>query len=223
MKPWTLQDMQSRLAELDGSVSDTDAQKARTRNRILDAASENFVRHGYRKANIGEIARDAGVGKGTVYLYFDSKTTLVVAAVARERLGLLPKLGVVMALPASERLEAYIAMSLRFVLTAPLSGMLLRGDPDLLRQLRTSIPDTQQDAERQLAFAADLLAAAGIDETQRDALARILLSVITLPAHLIDASARRDLDLDTFITLYARTLALGLAAAGRAPAKDSTA
>jgi len=223
MTPWTLQNMQSRLAELDGSASDADPHKARARHAILDAASANFVRHGYRKASIDDIARDAGVGKGTIYLYFDSKATLLVAAVAREKLGLLPEVGAAMARPEAERLEAFIAMTLRFALTAPLSGMLLRGDPELLRQLRAATPDTEADEARDLALALELLSGAGVDEDPREVLARILLSVLPLAAHLVDASARLGVDLDTFIALYARTLARGLMAAGQPPAQDDPA
>jgi len=219
--PWTLQDIQSRLAELEGSASDADAQKARTRHAILDSASANFVRHGYRKASVDEIARDAGVAKGTIYLYFDTKTTLLVATVAREKLGLMPQLDAVMARPELERLEAFIVLTLRFALTAPLSGMLLRGDPDLLRQLRAATPDGETDVARDLAFAADLLATAGVDPAQREALARVLLSVLPLSAHLVDASARLGVDLDTFVALYGRTLARGLEAAGRPTAQDT--
>ncbi|MGW2198666.1 helix-turn-helix domain-containing protein, partial [Streptosporangium sp. NPDC001682] len=38
-------------------------------DRILDAAAELLVRLGYRKVTIDDIARLAGIGKGTVYLH----------------------------------------------------------------------------------------------------------------------------------------------------------
>ncbi len=50
MTAWILRDGLSRLAELDGSATDADAQNARTRQAILDVASANLVRHGERKA-----------------------------------------------------------------------------------------------------------------------------------------------------------------------------
>jgi len=43
---------------------------------ILAAATEVFGARGYRAARLEEIARHAGVSKGTLYLYFDSKDTL---------------------------------------------------------------------------------------------------------------------------------------------------
>lgn len=41
--------------------------------RILDAAKTLFSRYGLKKTSIEEIAQHAGLGKGTVYLYFKSK------------------------------------------------------------------------------------------------------------------------------------------------------
>lgn len=46
------------------------------RNRIYDAAALEFAREGYEKANIKNIADRAGVSKGSLYDYFDSKEEL---------------------------------------------------------------------------------------------------------------------------------------------------
>jgi AcrR family transcriptional regulator len=43
---------------------------------ILDAAQTVFGEVGFARAKIDDVARIAGVSKGTVYLYFDSKETL---------------------------------------------------------------------------------------------------------------------------------------------------
>jgi len=43
---------------------------------ILDAALEVFGEHGFAQAKLDDVARVAGVSKGTLYLYFDSKETL---------------------------------------------------------------------------------------------------------------------------------------------------
>jgi AcrR family transcriptional regulator len=43
---------------------------------ILDAALEVFGEHGFAHAKLEDVARRAGVSKGTLYLYFDSKETL---------------------------------------------------------------------------------------------------------------------------------------------------
>ena len=48
------------------------------RRRILDAALCVFSEKGFHNATISEVARAAHVGKGTVYLYFDGKESLLV-------------------------------------------------------------------------------------------------------------------------------------------------
>ena len=43
---------------------------------ILAAAITQFTRFGYRRTSMDDIARAAGVAKGTLYLYFDSKAAV---------------------------------------------------------------------------------------------------------------------------------------------------
>jgi AcrR family transcriptional regulator len=47
------------------------------REDILQAAREVFKQDGYGKAHVAEIAQRAGVAKGTVYLYFQSKQAML--------------------------------------------------------------------------------------------------------------------------------------------------
>lgn len=56
--------------------------KALHRRRILESAREVFFRDGFVTANLDEIARLAGVAKGTLYRYFDNKAELYVAVLA---------------------------------------------------------------------------------------------------------------------------------------------
>ena len=52
------------------------------RDAIMDAAIEVFGRSGLDGANVDEIARTAGVAKGTIYLYFKSKHDIFEAVLA---------------------------------------------------------------------------------------------------------------------------------------------
>ncbi|MBO8126453.1 MAG: TetR/AcrR family transcriptional regulator [Firmicutes bacterium] len=54
------------------------------RDRILDAALCLINRYGFDKTTVSEIAREAGIAKGTVYLYFQSKDEIYYALLARE-------------------------------------------------------------------------------------------------------------------------------------------
>jgi AcrR family transcriptional regulator len=47
------------------------------RDRIIEAAILVFHEHGYERARIADIADSLGIGKGTLYLYFDSKKDLL--------------------------------------------------------------------------------------------------------------------------------------------------
>ena len=51
----------------------------RRRAQILAAASRVFARQGFHRTTVREIAREAGLADGTIYLYFASKRELLLA------------------------------------------------------------------------------------------------------------------------------------------------
>src|SRR2546428_3918601 len=62
-------------------VSDEETSK---RRQILDGARKVFMDLGFDGASMGEIARSAGVSKGTLYVYFADKNRLFEAIVEQE-------------------------------------------------------------------------------------------------------------------------------------------
>jgi AcrR family transcriptional regulator len=64
------------------------AQESDKRRQILDGARTVFLSAGYDGASMGEIARAAGVSKGTLYVYFDSKEALFEALILQEKASL---------------------------------------------------------------------------------------------------------------------------------------
>lgn len=54
------------------------------RTEIVDAARTVFARNGFAQGIMDEIAREAGMAKGTVYLYFRSKTEIYKAVLDRD-------------------------------------------------------------------------------------------------------------------------------------------
>ena len=64
-------------------VGDEDSSK---RRQILDGARRVFMDLGFDGASMGEIARAAGVSKGTLYVYFADKSRLFEAIVEEEAL-----------------------------------------------------------------------------------------------------------------------------------------
>src|SRR5499433_1304416 len=49
------------------------------RERILVAAERIFAQHGFFAARVSEIAKEAGVADGTIYLYFKNKDDLLIS------------------------------------------------------------------------------------------------------------------------------------------------
>ena len=54
------------------------------KSSILNAARTVFSREGYADTSVDAVAAEAGIAKGTVYLYFKSKEELYLAAVLRD-------------------------------------------------------------------------------------------------------------------------------------------
>jgi AcrR family transcriptional regulator len=53
------------------------------RSRILDAAQSLFLSYGVKRTALDDVVREAGIAKGTLYLYFDSKDALFAAIAER--------------------------------------------------------------------------------------------------------------------------------------------
>lgn len=209
MKPWTLESMRERLSELAAGLGDSEV--VSVRRRILEAATEHFTRFGYRKANIAEIARGAGVGKGTIYLHFDGKLTLLAAAIALEKMSMMPEMQRIMGLPPIERLGAYLRMAIRFAITAPLTSAVGRGDGDLKQMVEHLGEGYQNDRERSVAFIVQLVEphTEGRSDEERAKLVEVLLGAIYTAAHL-PAPPVVQLSPDEFVEHYVELLVRGL-------------
>jgi AcrR family transcriptional regulator len=68
--------------ELDRPVAAED--DSAKRRQIIEGAREVFLAQGFDAASMGEIARAAGVSKGTLYVYFKNKEELFAAIVDQE-------------------------------------------------------------------------------------------------------------------------------------------
>lgn len=53
-------------------------------SRILDACTTLFLKYGYDKTTVSDIAKEAGVSKGAIYLHFASKEEMAAALIWRE-------------------------------------------------------------------------------------------------------------------------------------------
>jgi AcrR family transcriptional regulator len=88
--------------------------RASTASRILDAAFESFREFGLSRITMEDVASRAGLSRQSVYRYFPSKDSLIVALVSREEEKFLD--GVRAAFLEHEDVEAALRASVRFVL-----------------------------------------------------------------------------------------------------------
>ncbi len=54
-----------------------------TRDAILDATDRLLARYGYKKMTIDDLAKEVGIGKGSVYLHFESKQEIALSHIDR--------------------------------------------------------------------------------------------------------------------------------------------
>jgi AcrR family transcriptional regulator len=104
--------------------------------RILDAAGELLLAFGYRKVTVDDVARRAGVGKGTVYLHWSSKLELFATVLVREAAALTAaQLERLRADPAEVQLHRTMRSLYLLVMRRPLARAFYTGDAELLGAL----------------------------------------------------------------------------------------
>ena len=96
------------------------------RERILVAAERIFARHGFFAARVSEIAREAGVADGTIYLYFKSKDDLLISLFENRMKQVNDQLRQAIAgKPPAEQLRAFIHTYLQLVSDEPTAAEVL--------------------------------------------------------------------------------------------------
>ncbi|MGW0808513.1 TetR/AcrR family transcriptional regulator [Nonomuraea sp. NPDC002799] len=110
--------------------------------RILDAAGELLVAWGYRRVTIEDVARRAGVGKGTVYLHFTTKEVLFLTVVMREQARLAERfLAAFEADPAHVLPSELARLAYLWMHEDPIIHVIVTGDAETLGALTRSGAD----------------------------------------------------------------------------------
>jgi AcrR family transcriptional regulator len=139
--------------------------------RILDAAADLVLRWGYKRVTIEEVAKRAGIGKGTVYLHFRSRTWLFACVLMRESLGIVDELtAAVRRDPAAALVAEQVRLTYVEVQRRPLLRALFARDDEVLGELARE-PDADPVRAWRGALAADLfrlLRAHGLMRTDLD-------------------------------------------------------
>jgi AcrR family transcriptional regulator len=148
------------------------ADAARNRRRILAAAEELFARHGAAAVRMEDIARAAGVGKGTLYRRYPDRASIAVAllddherALQERLLRGPPPLGP--GAPPAQRLGAFYAAMVELL---ERHGHLALGAEEGERRFATGAYGFWR------AHVHALLAAAGAPASTRDAMVEVLLA-----------------------------------------------
>lgn len=104
--------------------------------RILDAAGELIEKWGYRKTTIEDIAKQARVAKGTIYLHWKTREELFMALIYREETRLFTEIGQNLENdPEGMTLPGMIKHSMLATLKHPLMKALFLRDAEFLGEL----------------------------------------------------------------------------------------
>jgi len=174
--------------------------------QMLDAAGELLLAHGYRRVTVDDVARRAGVGKGTVYLHFASKLDLFAGVLVRDSIETTRDLlAALRADPREAALDATLRSTFVAVHRRPLSRALHIGDVELLGAVATDTKAGLEIVTDKRAFAAEhfpLLYRHGLlaedPATTPDLTYRLSASVLgfflddLVPAAGMDLTARAD-------------------------------
>ncbi|MEV4835069.1 helix-turn-helix domain-containing protein [Nonomuraea sp. NPDC049486] len=98
---------------------------------ILDAAAELILRWGYDKTTIEDVARAAGVAKGTIYLHWKTRDALFVALLRRDRVLMVRQVRAA----APGTLPELIGALTTALLRRPLTRAAVVGDSQMLGKL----------------------------------------------------------------------------------------
>ena len=118
------------------------APKEAVKDAILDATDRLLALYGYRKMTVEDIAVEAGIGKGTIYLHFNSKEEVVLSHIDRIVDRLKERLREIAAsdTPAGDRIQQMLLTRVMFRFdsiqhyTQSLNDLLAALRPGLLRR-----------------------------------------------------------------------------------------
>jgi len=96
------------------------------RERILAAAERVFARHGFFTAKVTDVAKEAGVADGTIYLYFKNKDDLLISLFEHRMTTVNATLrAAITDLPPLDQLRAFIRAYLRMIADEPAAAEVL--------------------------------------------------------------------------------------------------
>jgi AcrR family transcriptional regulator len=212
----SIRDLGDRLAGLVGDI-DPESPKGKKRLRILQAAAELFTVQGYRKTNIDEIARAAGIAKGTVYLYFANKAEVLLAVIAYEKQRSLPLIEKLFdtSVPPRARLHHWVSITIRVVASSPLLTRLTEGNQELSSALAELDPamvaQASADHREMLASLLDEVAAPQTwSDAEREERIAVIDALPCLAPMIRNERVRQGMSVERFAEVLASVVVDGM-------------
>jgi AcrR family transcriptional regulator len=164
----------------ENSTNETETQRREARvQRILHAASTLILRYGYHKISIEDIAREAGVGRGTLYLHWKTRESLFAALFLREKVAMAEDIKQCLARdPAGATLRGLLKYAALALMNRPLLKAALMRDTEVFGKLVQREQSSDLTAEALAGFTAYL-------EAQRE-----------------QGLVRKDLSLQTLVSIF---------------------
>ncbi len=194
----TTQPVSSQAETMTHSLSH---QSGRVRDAVLDAAEAVFTERGLRRGTLAEVARRAGIGRATLYRYFDGKDAVTTDLVLREAGELFSVLDAELADEEDPwvMLERGLITALRYLRQHPLLRRVLDEEPESVLPLLTVRAAPLLEAA--VAFASPYIERAVKDErlpsmeprVAAEWAARILLSLLLTPSVTTDLENPEEL------------------------------
>ncbi|GHO44766.1 TetR/AcrR family transcriptional regulator [Ktedonospora formicarum] len=132
----------TNIHDTSGSLPRRTSKREERAQRILDAACKLMLRYGYTKTTVDDIAREAQVAKGTIYLHWKTREELFMTLAIREGLeATLEMLQLIGDDQCGAQLSRMVRHGLTVVLRRPLARALYLNDAAMLGELLRLLPE----------------------------------------------------------------------------------
>ncbi|HVP91717.1 MAG TPA: TetR/AcrR family transcriptional regulator [Terriglobales bacterium] len=204
------------------------AQRDDIRDLILDAVDALLARYGYAKMTMDDVAREVGIGKGTIYLHFPGKEELVLSHIDRIAERVADGLRAIAAspAPAAERLRrmlvhrvlfrfdsvAHYSQNLSDLLSSVRSALLARRETHFVTEAKVFEEVLREGARSR-----------GLDCSDPAEASRVLIQSTNslLPFNLSARELGRREEVEKYAAAAAELLVRGLAPRPKRPASRS--
>lgn len=186
------------------------------RQAILDAARRRYLRFGPRKTTMGEVAREAGCSRATLYAHFPGKDALYAGLLEWETRAFLRELeaAVESGESAGRRLRAMVLATARSYAGHPVLGGALRGDAEMSLE-RVARPLVEATSRRVIGLLRRVLeegiAAGSLRPVDTEAVAYLMFQLGRLLV-LREVAGRADFPFERILGAMDDLVAWGIAA-----------